>query len=146
MRLHSLFLVSLLAAVAVAAPVALRPRTVACQTGAYIVAARGTFEAQGEGRLANVSAQIDARIAGSVDVALVYPANFIGYADSVVDGVENMAALIQAYVGACPGLPIVLLGYSQVRMSFSGCVWRRAVWKALLICGGRRAHRLSGTR
>ena len=84
-----------------------------CATGVHIIAARGSTEPQGEGPLQNVSSLIESSIAGSDDMAVIYPADLIPYDSSEESGVTNMTNMITSYVSACPDSKIVLLGYSQ---------------------------------
>lgn len=55
-----------------------------------------------------------ARAGVDVDLAETpYPAELDPYASSEQDGVGNLTALVLAYTTCCPGVPLVLMGYSQ---------------------------------
>jgi predicted esterase len=98
----------------------LMPR-VDCQTGVYIISARGTgdntYYVDGtltfEGRTGQVANMIEARISGSRSVAVDYQAS-INYNASVVEGVNDAKKKIIEYVDTCgKNSRIVLLGFSQ---------------------------------
>lgn len=105
-----------LAAVACAAP--LEPR-VNCVSGLYMIVARGTGEAAGEGKPGHVADLVAARVPNSASVAVDYPASAIKrsralYPVSVSDGIKDMKNKIQDYVAQCgAGSRIALIGYSQ---------------------------------
>ncbi|KAF2159482.1 carbohydrate esterase family 5 protein [Zasmidium cellare ATCC 36951] len=110
--LLSLFLATL----STAAPLA--PRQITCASGLYIIVARGSNQAIGEGSPGEVANMIEALVADSYSVAVDYPAVIIDFDDnyftSVVDGIEDTKAKIQDYVAACGASSrIALLGYSQ---------------------------------
>lgn len=105
-----------LAAVASAAPITTRQQT--CYSGLYMIVARGSNEAAGEGKPGQVADMIAAQVADSASIAVDYPATIIGngpaYPESVVDGINDTKTKIQDYVNACGSASrIVLLGYSQ---------------------------------
>jgi hypothetical protein len=107
----SIVLTIALSALASAAP--LVPR-VNCVSGLYIIVARGSDEAPGEGKPGQVATLIESRVPNSVSVAVDYPASLSNYPDSVTDGIEDAKSKIQNYVDTCgSGSKIVLLGYSQ---------------------------------
>lgn len=89
---------------------------VKCAEGVHIIAARGSYEAQGIGILGEIVNKTLDRIPNSDAVALVYPAsiNFPIYTVSEPQGVGNLTKDIQEYVDACPDGQLVLFGYSQV--------------------------------
>lgn len=104
-----------------AAPL-LQTRQVTCASdnGLYIIVARGSNQAAGEGTVGPVADLIEAAVAGSYSVAVDYPAVIItadpgdNYFSSVNDGIEDTKSKIEAYVAACgSGSRIALLGFSQ---------------------------------
>ncbi|WPG99782.1 carbohydrate esterase family 5 protein [Acrodontium crateriforme] len=103
-----------LATLATAAPVLPRDD---CVSGLYMIVARGTNEAAGEGVTEVVADAIAARVPGSTSVAVDYPATAFGsaiYPVSVTDGINDTKQKIQDYVDACgDSSRIVLLGFSQ---------------------------------
>jgi hypothetical protein len=100
-----------LSALATAAP--LLPR-VNCVSGLYIIVARGSNEAAGEGKPGQVATLIKQRVPNSVSVAVNYPATLTSYPDSVTAGIQDTISKIQDYVNTCgSGSRIALLGYSQ---------------------------------
>jgi len=105
-----------LATIASAAPLALRQQQ--CYSGFYMIVARGSNEAPGEGKPGQVADMIAAQVPDSASVAVDYPATIIStssdYPESVTDGISDTISLIQSYVNACGSASrIVLLGYSQ---------------------------------
>lgn len=89
-----------------------------CVSGLYMIVARGTGEAAGEGKLAQVANMVAARVPNSVSVAVDYPASALKkrtiYPQSVTDGINDTKKKIQDYVAACgPQSRIALIGYSQ---------------------------------
>lgn len=94
-------------------PIHIFSRQTTCATGVHIIAARGSTEDPGEGKVQPLSALIEAGISGSDDVAVDYPADLIDYPISETEGVTNMLSQIQSYVAACPDANIVLAGFSQ---------------------------------
>lgn len=114
--LTSILLPFLLALPALSAPLA--PRQQTCYTGLYILVARGSNEAVGEGKTSTVANLIESRVPDSFSVAINYPAAIISndsiYPASVEDGVDDTKAKIESYVAACGAASrIALLGYSQ---------------------------------
>lgn len=104
-----------MATLAAAAP--LLPRQ-SCVSGLYMIVARGSNEAPGEGKPGAVADAIAARVPGSTSVAVDYPATIISssseYPESVTDGINDTKTKIQNYVNACGSSSrIVLIGYSQ---------------------------------
>lgn len=105
-----------LASFACAAP--LQPRDVTCVSGLYMIVARGTGEATGEGKPAQVADLVAARVPNSVSVAVDYPATALKkralYPASVTDGINDTKQKIEDYVAACgDGSRIALIGFSQ---------------------------------
>lgn len=97
-----------------AAPIA--PRQQICYTGFYMIVARGSEEAAGEGKPGQVADMIAARVPDSFSIATDYPASIADpvYSTSVTDGIEDTKTKIQNYVDACGDASrIVLIGYSQ---------------------------------
>lgn len=104
-----------LAALTAAAPVSTRQ---SCASGFYIIVARGSNEAPGEGKPGQVADLIEQMVPGSYSVAVDYPATIIdddgSYPESVTDGINDTEDKIKSYVAACgSGSRIVLVGYSQ---------------------------------
>lgn len=86
-----------------------------CATGLYTIVARGSGEPQGTGLMGVLADNVTERIPGSRDTALVYPATFTDpiYNDSVDLGVKSLQTVVNAYIDACPGGKIAIMGYSQ---------------------------------
>ncbi|XWW99709.1 hypothetical protein V2A60_007721 [Cordyceps javanica] len=111
-----------LAALAVAAP--LEPRA-GCASGVYMIVARGTGEAVGQGKAGSVAALVAARVPGSASVAVDYPASALKrdlqalqdralYPASVAAGINDTKKKIQDYVAQCgDASKIALIGFSQ---------------------------------
>lgn len=104
-----------LAATAIAAPLETRQ---SCASGFYIIVARGSNEAPGEGKPGQVADLIEQMVPGSYSVAVDYPATIIddsgSYPASVTDGINDTEDKIKSYVATCgSGSRIVLVGYSQ---------------------------------
>ena len=97
--------------VALAAPVL--ERKAACSPGVYMIVARGSTEAPGEGHIRSVTSLVKRAISGSSSVGIVYPATLDNYQSSESQGVVAMVQAITDYVTACPDGRIALLGYSQ---------------------------------
>ncbi|KAJ4345423.1 uncharacterized protein N0V89_011553 [Didymosphaeria variabile] len=106
-----------LATLASAAPTwhSLFSRQTTCVSGnaVYIISARGSTQAAGEGSLSTVSTLIKNALPGSVSVGLSYPATLDNYESSENTGVVNLKKAVTAYATSCPSSKIVLLGYSQ---------------------------------
>lgn len=103
-----------LATFAGAAP--LKARQTTCYSGVYMIVARGSDEAPGEGKPEQVADAVAGQIPDSASVAVVYPASIADpeYSESVVDGINNAISLVQNYVDACGSQSnIVLIGFSQ---------------------------------
>lgn len=80
----------------------------------HIIAARGSNEAPGAGRMGAVMTQVQSASQQTVSTAAVdYPASLIGYASSSASGMSATIILLQKQVAACPSQKIVLIGYSQ---------------------------------
>jgi acetylxylan esterase len=115
-RLSSFAALASAASLAAAAPVA--PRQT-CYSGFYMIVARGSDEAPGEGAPGAVADLIAASVPDSASVAVDYPATIVStsgieYPESVIDGINDTIDKIQSYVDACGSASrIVLLGYSQ---------------------------------
>lgn len=101
-----------------------------CPKGVRIVGVRGTLEDPGFGALKDVVDQVLKKIPGSDAVAIEYPAggitvgddgkleyNFPKYVASVMEGVNNFKAEIEAFSDECPETGIVIMGYSQASIS-----------------------------
>lgn len=92
----------------------------ACASGAYIIVARGTNEAPGQGKTSQVAQMVADRVPGSISVAVDYPATALRrkkrdlYPVSVTKGIQDTINKIHNYVAACgEGSKIVLMGWSQ---------------------------------
>lgn len=115
---HALAAITALASsAAVAAPVDVEPRA-ACVSGVYMIVARGTGEAAGEGRPGQVAALVAAKVPNSASVAVDYPASALRkrelYPLSVTKGINDTKKKIQDYVAQCgANSKIALIGYSQ---------------------------------
>ncbi|KXS95325.1 hypothetical protein AC578_5267 [Pseudocercospora eumusae] len=91
---------------------------VSCVKGLYILVARGSNQAAGEGSVGAVADAIEARVPNSVSQAINYPATIIAldsnYITSVIAGIQDTKRKIQDYVDACGSASrIALVGYSQ---------------------------------
>ena len=99
----------------------LRPETRAaaanasCATGVYMIVARGSTEAAGEGITGTVATSVQQAVPGSSSVGVDYPATLTDYLASEASGVAAMTSMIQSYVASCPDSKIALLGFSQVK-------------------------------
>lgn len=110
--------VAALALSAVASALPLVPRQQTCYSGFYIIVARGSLEAAGEGKPGQVAMLIESLVPGSASVAVDYPASVDDplYPTSVTDGINDTIDKIHAYVDACGAASrIVLLGFRYVR-------------------------------
>lgn len=81
-------------------------------SGVHIIAARGTMEPQGEGKMAIHIGQIMSDIPGSDVDNVVYPAN-LDQPNSGNQGTTDMLLRVTRYAQSCPGSKMVLMGYSQ---------------------------------
>ncbi|KAK7191662.1 hypothetical protein DPSP01_008111 [Paraphaeosphaeria sporulosa] len=90
-----------------------RQNTCVSGNAVYIISARGSTQAAGEGSLSSVSSLIKQALPGSVSVGLSYPATLDNYESSENTGVVNLKQAITSYTTSCPNSKIVLLGYSQ---------------------------------
>ncbi|KDN65595.1 putative cutinase [Colletotrichum sublineola] len=88
-------------------------QTATCATGVYVIAARGSNEPAGVGRIGTVARGVVAAIPGSQIEALDYPAAFDNYSSSVAAGTEAMKTALTQYNSRCPDSKVTLLGYSQ---------------------------------
>ena len=101
-----------IATLSAAAPLSTRAPT--CVSGLYIIVARGSTEAPGEGEPGKVADMIVARVPHSTSVAVDYPATLENYNASVAAGVADATQKVKDYVSACgSNSRIALLGYSQ---------------------------------
>lgn len=89
-----------------------------CPSGAHIVVARGSEEAQGPGVLGPVAERIKNLVPGSDIESLIYPALFEPYNPSQMAGVAAMTQLVGDFTHQCPDTKIIILGYSQVFVLF----------------------------
>jgi acetylxylan esterase len=110
---------------AVANPVELTERQ-SCPK-VYIFGARETTVAQsnGFGTAAGLVNQVKAAYSGSGAEAIVYPAcggqsscGGVSYDNSQSQGTAAVVKAVTAYNQKCPSTQIVLIGYSQVTLSF----------------------------
>ncbi|KAK7988012.1 carbohydrate esterase family 5 protein [Apiospora arundinis] len=90
---------------------------ITCPTGdgVGLIAVRGSTEDPGPGRmLAPVVTNATNQMPGTTLVSVDYPARLIpDYVGSEREGVVALTALMRQYATACPGAPMVLMGYSQ---------------------------------
>ncbi|KAM3513042.1 hypothetical protein MY11210_003347 [Beauveria gryllotalpidicola] len=122
--------VAALASVAGAAPVEASTNNATCASGVYLIVARGTGEAVGQGKPGQVADLVAARVPGSASVAVDYPATAIKrrrsssssssvvsralYPFSVARGISDTKKKIQDYVAQCGNSSkIALVGFSQ---------------------------------
>lgn len=90
-----------------------------CVSGAHVIVARGSLEAQGPGIIGEVADKILDRIPDSDVDSLVYPALFDPYEPSQTEGVGTLTRVVEEYAKACPKTKTILLGFSQVSRSTS---------------------------
>lgn len=106
-----------LAAMAAAYPLTQSQSAVTCVSGLYMIAARGSTEAPGEGPLVQITNAVKARVPNSASVAVDYPASIYDdgtYPVSVYEGISDTISKVHDYVAACgSSSKIVLLGFSQ---------------------------------
>ncbi|KAK7951164.1 uncharacterized protein PG986_006892 [Apiospora aurea] len=83
--------------------------------GVGLIAVRGSTEDPGPGRLlAPIAANATNQVPGTTLTSVDYPARLIpDYLGSEQEGVVALTALMRSYAAACPGAPVVLMGYSQ---------------------------------
>ncbi|KAM3510429.1 hypothetical protein MY10362_000053 [Beauveria mimosiformis] len=116
--------VAALACAAGAAPVEASTNATGCASGVYLIVARGTGEAVGEGKPGQVADLVAKRVPGSASVAVDYPATAIKrrssvvtralYPFSVARGITDTKTKIQDYVAQCgDASKIALVGFSQ---------------------------------
>ncbi|KAI8691685.1 hypothetical protein LRP88_08946 [Fusarium phalaenopsidis] len=84
-----------------------------CVSGAHVIVARGSLEAQGPGIIGEVADKILNRIPDSDMVSLVYPAQYDPYEPSQTEGVRTLTEVVNKYAKACPKTKMILLGFSQ---------------------------------
>lgn len=89
-----------------------------CPSGAHIVVARGSEEPQGPGVLGPIAQRIQNIVPGSDVDFLVYPALFEPYNPSQMAGVAAMTQLVGDFTHQCPDTKVIILGYSQVCLSY----------------------------
>ncbi|KAJ2987583.1 hypothetical protein NUW58_g4426 [Xylaria curta] len=115
--MRSILFVSALAATAAAHPLAKAQSAITCVSGLYMIAARGSEEAPGEGHLSQITILVKALVPGSTSVAVDYPAAIYDdgtYPVSVSKGITDTIKKIKDYVAACGSSSrIALLGFSQ---------------------------------
>ncbi|KAI1437881.1 putative acetylxylan esterase 2 precursor [Xylaria sp. CBS 124048] len=116
MRVSTGVVAGSMAAVAAAQPLAAR-QSVTCVDGVYMIAARGSTEAAGEGPLQQVTDLVMGLVPNSAAIAVDYPATIITdgtYPVSVFEGIEDAISKVQTYVDTCgSSSKIALLGFSQ---------------------------------
>ena len=83
--------------------------------GVGLIAVRGSTEDPGPGRLlAPIVTNTTNQVPGSTLTSVDYPARLIpDYLGSEQEGVTALTALMRSFTAACPGAPMVLMGYSQ---------------------------------
>lgn len=88
-----------------------------CYDGLFMIAARGTNEEKGSGRIGEIAEAVAKRINGSHVYGLDYPASFQNpaYEDSESDGVKKLKDILSSYFYQCPKNKVAVFGYSQVR-------------------------------
>jgi len=78
-----------------------------------IISARGSTEAQGEGRLSTLADAIEQGTSQTVGrSSVVFPASLFNYVASTATGVVNLKSQLAQQAISCPNSKIVLLGYS----------------------------------
>lgn len=83
--------------------------------GVGLIAVRGSTEDPGPGRLlAPIATNATNQVPGTTLTSVDYPARLIpDYVGSEQEGVTALTALMRSFTAACPGAPMVLMGYSQ---------------------------------
>ncbi|KAK8050397.1 cutinase [Apiospora phragmitis] len=93
------------------------PTRITCPSGQGVglIAARGSTEDAGPGRvLAPIVANATLQVPGTTLASVDYPARLVpDYLGSEMEGVTALTALMRSFTAACPGAPMVLMGYSQ---------------------------------
>lgn len=92
------------------------PRRRPCPKGVHIIAARGSQEDAGPGRIGELAQHIISRVPDSDIRSVNYPAKFDddeSYAHSEHQGTLAMTRLVRNYVEMCRHSKVVLLGFSQ---------------------------------
>ncbi|EKJ74443.1 hypothetical protein NXS19_007371 [Fusarium pseudograminearum] len=86
-----------------------------CYDGLFMIAARGTNEEKGSGRIGEIAEAVAKRINGSHVYGLDYPASFQdpAYEDSESDGVKKLKDILGSYFYQCPKNKVAVFGYSQ---------------------------------
>ncbi|KAK7924525.1 cutinase [Apiospora marii] len=126
MRFHALptaCLTLLLGSLSQAQPVDSEKGTAAAQAritcpsgkGVGLIAVRGSTEDPGPGRLlAPIATNATNQVPGTTLTSVDYPARLIpDYLGSEQEGVTALTTLMRSFTAACPGAPMVLMGYSQ---------------------------------
>jgi acetylxylan esterase len=87
-----------------------------CADGLYMIAARGTGEDKGSGRIGEIAEDVAKRVKSSIISPLDYPATLEdpGYFDSEEAGVKALSTALDGYHSSCPNGKIAVFGYSQV--------------------------------
>ncbi|KAF6817645.1 Acetylxylan esterase 1 [Colletotrichum musicola] len=101
-----------------AAGAAAQNSTSACASGLHIIAARGSNEPPGPGRIGVVASGVVEAVPGSRIEPLDYPADLqtiklMDYYISVAEGVAALKVALTNYTSRCPSSKVALLGYSQ---------------------------------
>ncbi|KAL6916066.1 hypothetical protein FSST1_007561 [Fusarium sambucinum] len=86
-----------------------------CYDGLFMIAARGTNEDKGSGRIGDIAEAVAKRINGSHVYGLDYPATFQepDYEESEADGVKKLKDILGSYFYQCPKNKVAVFGYSQ---------------------------------
>ncbi|KAF6806963.1 Acetylxylan esterase 1 [Colletotrichum sojae] len=101
-----------------AAGAAAQNSTSTCASGLHIIAARGSNEPPGPGRIGVVASGVVEAVPGSQIESLDYPAilqtiELMDYYSSVTEGVVALKVALTNYTARCPSSKVALLGYSQ---------------------------------
>jgi acetylxylan esterase len=114
-----------LAGLAVANPIDVVERQSSCPK-VYIFGARETTVSPGYGTAGGLVNQVKAAYSGAGSEAIVYPAcggqascGGASYDSSASQGTAAVVKAVTDYNKKCPSTQIVLIGYSQVRCTFS---------------------------
>jgi len=90
----------------------------------HIIAVRASGEDPGPGIIGSLVTAVQSKSKQTVSTNWVsYPATLDNYASSSSQGTVALKALLTAQVNACPNQKIVLVGYSQVRISPKPSPW-----------------------
>jgi hypothetical protein len=88
--------------------------TQSCPPGVHIILTRGTNEVYGASVMEETATAVKDAIPGSDSIEVAYPAT-----DDLVsqdNGYNAAESMITSYTSVCPSTPIVLMGFSQVRV------------------------------